>query len=525
MSGGILRKIVGPLDRRLENMRQGSSERGVALLTVLLFIIFMLGLTAALTSVLVSAPQSIYLAQRGTKTVYAAQSGLQVVLGQIRSISKTVAGGAVYGDATKLPCTVSGSVDSASESATYSVKITYYATDPSVDKSIVTNPPLGSCPTGTTSGLTKSPGFAKLESTGTGPAVGGLASTVAARTIVAVYAFNVSNVNIPGGLINNFDGSFCLAAVTATVGSLVKYLPAAQCTDPTLTSWVYATDYELKLASTLTTTPLCITGPVNQGDASQNITLQACLTTAARWNQLWSWFGSSTWLGQKNPISAGNSNYCLGSGIGGSNALTGKYLQVLSACDGSSFNPSSKVGAGAAGYSTHQIVNYLEFGRCMDVTGENINATYMISYPCKQDPTGGGGFNWNHKWFYTEPATGSASYGPQQIYVYYLNNTASKYCLTTPAQNAGGYLDVVFKPCNGASNQNWTRYGNTGNYDTSYVFIDQFNRCITAEQANTELAPWSTLRMESCSGSLAQKWNAPPAGTASSFGSFREVSG
>jgi hypothetical protein len=31
-------------------------------------------------------------------------------------------------------------------------------------------------------------------------------------------------------------------------------------------------------------------------------------------------------------------------------------------------------------------VNYQQFGRCLDVTGQNVSATHLIAYPCKQNP-------------------------------------------------------------------------------------------------------------------------------------------
>ncbi len=97
------------------------------------------------------------------------------------------------------------------------------------------------------------------------------------------------------------------------------------------------------------------------------------------------------------------------------------------------------VGKGNASFATKQVVNQTYFGRCLDVTNANINYSYMITYPCKQDPSGAGAFDWNHKWTYSEPPEGSNSIATQ-ISV----NNGSKYCLIT-----SGTVGIVGNPGNG----------------------------------------------------------------------------
>ena len=38
------------------------------------------------------------------------------------------------------------------------------------------------------------------------------------------------------------------------------------------------------------------------------------------------------------------------------------------------------------GAPTNQFVNYAELGRCLDITGQDVNANHLIDYPCKQAP-------------------------------------------------------------------------------------------------------------------------------------------
>ena len=108
-------------------------------------------------------------------------------------------------------------------------------------------------------------------------------------------------------------------------------------------------------------------------------------------------------------------------------------LQVVNPCANSqnwgSYAPDPAVGPGAASVATHQIVNFLEFGRCMDVTDGDTSKQYMISYPCKQDPPSGANLYWNHRWFYVEPLTGAVG-APQQISV--KKDDGSQYCLKAP---------------------------------------------------------------------------------------------
>jgi hypothetical protein len=199
------------------------------------------------------------------------------------------------------------------------------------------------------------------------------------------------------------------------------------------------------------------------------------------------------------------------------------------------FDPSPAVGAGAASYTTQQLVNYQEFGRCADVTHTDINKSFMIVYPCKQDPTGNNAFSWNHKWVYTEPArnyatgvvpllcTGSedaeCKSGPQQIRV----TPSSTYCLTVV--DTTGVSELVFKSCDGSAKQRFTRYTHVPDQAKAWTIQDAYGRCLTADSTDKFEGNWSKLRMKPCgSGALDQKWNAPPQSSSASFGSFREVS-
>jgi hypothetical protein len=554
------------ISRRLANrIAPDSSESGVALLSAILFMIIMAGIGTVIVGTVLGQVSPTYLDQKSTQTVYAAQSGMQAALSRFRAAVATDGAGHVVtdtngnaiGDPTKLPCSLSGTLDptTPANGIGYSVAIYYYSTDPTYLATTAVPVPPGNLPCsaggGVTSTTTNPVKFALVLSSGTGNTLPGAASTSTAgnRSLGAVYQFKVSTVNIAGGLINDYNsgGAYCLSAVSAAPGSPIQFLPASQCTDANkaLDLWIYYSDYEIKLASSFANGAqgLCITGPVAPGSANpQTAVLQTCVSApdGNRWNQLWSWVGSNSWQGQSLVnVPAGPTSWYLGTGQNAGANLIGKYLLVQNSGNNGGFSPSTSVGAGAASYNTHQLVNYLEFGRCADVTSGTIGNTFMISYPCKQDPTSGGAnLNWNHKWYYTEPPAQLAGpldvQGPQQIVVNTDNlapstDPGANYCLYvgTPTTVVGSM--VTFTPCaTTTTHVIWTRVFNTGTYASSYTMTTLATNgttlCLQADSTKLYLG-WSELDLAVCNGSLAQKWNAPATYVASEVGGYKEIGG
>ncbi|MCU1543334.1 MAG: hypothetical protein JWM50_1199 [Microbacteriaceae bacterium] len=482
-------------------------DDGAALVSALLFMILLSGMSFVLLAIVLGQIGPSYAAQKSTKTVYGAQAGLQAALGVVRSATGTAvdANNVPYGDLSKLPCSFGGNVDGAPGETAYAVTIGYYITDPTgKDDAWLASNDLA-CGA---SGVTQQPFFAYIVSKGTGTASPGRPATEGNRSVAAVYDFKITNVNIPGGRI--YSGTECMEADKAQLGSEISFKPAGSCAsngakkDDTQL-WVYDKTYQIKLASTIEDGKpgLCITGI-----PGELATLQTCVT--GQYNQLWSWDGSQTWWGQKAAITTGYSNARLRD--------DGKNLAVSTT--GTPFTPEPSVGSAAAGESTKQIVNYKEFGRCADVTDQLIGSSFMISYPCKQDPSSTGAFlNWNHKWFYTEAVGTAAVVYDQEIYVLVNNATTGKRCLQAPVLS-GKY--VTFAPCTSNANQKWDRTKKTDTYANSYLFIDNLGRCLTADAADT-YKTWSKLTVSQCTPSEAQKWNAPSLADDAKFGSFKEI--
>lgn len=515
---------------RLRGLRLTTGDdRGSALLMTVVFTVFAGGIMLVLLGILLSQAQSAQVNQKNTRTGYAAQAGIQAALSVLRSNTKTVGVGssaAVYGDPTKLPQTLTGTADGSDDGTlTYSVSLDYYLTDPTSkdDAWLAAN----RLPYPISDDEAAQPKFVRIISEGKDAAVKGLSDSTGDRTITALYTFTTTTVNIPGGLIRSTDGTKCLKADTAAVGSLIKMVPAADCDDNARDMWIYDTDYRLKLAGTVgSDAELCITGqgwvasPTGTDTSTANATMQVCAASndTAPGNQLWSWEPPGSWVGQTKANTTRSPRWL---------GLSGTTLVEKTAKTGV-FDPNPSVGAGAASVDTHQIVNFSEFGRCMDVTEEVITKGYMILYPCKQDPTGTGNeLKWNHKWYYADPVAPALTTGPQSINVRAANG--KPYCLTTRPVGSGN-TDVQFTACNQpdnvsslTANQKFIRSKDTGDVLTSYTFqlASDPSQCLTAvpEAGQT----WSHIRLMVCNGSATQKWNAPAITSGATFGGYKEI--
>jgi len=513
-------------------------ERGVALMSVMLFMILLSGMSLVLLSVILGQIGPSYAAQKATKTVYAAQGGLQAALGILRTAAAPPdATGSVYGARNLLPCSVSGSVDGGGGDVAYTVDIGYYVADPTGQTDAWLALPANKINCSTPGGVVTQPNYAYLVSRGTGAAMAGRAATEGNRAVAAIYKFQVTRKNVPSGRILDFEKNNCIQAQALPsglvgAGSTIKFIPVASCTNDARELWVYSPTYQLQLAKSVQDgAPMCISGPADATLDSQKATLVACAPAgapdAARYKQLWVWTGSHTWFGENNPVTNVLATSCLSSIVDG----TDKYVAVNKPCSTTKFSPTTAVGSGGASKTTNQIINFKEFGRCFDVTGESPTAGYMIVYPCKQDPASTNGANvlWNHRIFYDEPSAGSNSL-VQTIKIKNIpkeKSAVSEMCLQAPDNtNAGKY--VKFEACASSGvnkdRQQWTRVQDTGVYADSFVFKDFYGRCMTADDTPPlHDNNWSKVTVVACNASNAQKWNAPVSYDTATFGSFKEL--
>ena len=499
----------------LRSDRRTADDTGSALLLVVALMLVVASLGLVITAGVLQQVRPTTYGQKATRTVFAAEAGVQVALSQIRGAQRSPdTTGVVRGEPTQLPCTLSGPVVTAADASAglrYDVKISYYDADPVGQTAAWRTANRLAC--SPTDGVGTAPYFALIEANGMDAST----TSTGNRTLESVYRFDVDNANILGGLMFTVTNAFCLEADSVTVGAEVRYVAAGECTssDP-LQTWVYAPDYAIKLGTSITPTGggLCLTSP---GTANGAMTLQTCVVAQA--TQLYSYEGGAIFRLQN----ADNSNYgpyCLGTGL--RSVAAGLPVRSSSVCDGdseyASWAPEFRVGAGAAGKATNQVVSYAEFGRCLDVTNEDVNWPHLILYPCKQDPSPGGTrLYWNHKFFYSE------SPAPQPIVVKQYNDDARQYCVTTPAASTNPGV-VRMQPCvAGRLDQTFTRSGDTGTYASSHTFVDSYGRCLSVGPRNGAYTQFSTVTVASCTGGPEQKWNAPADAIDASLSNTRET--
>lgn len=510
-------------------------ESGAALITALLAILVTAMFAIVMLGVLLSQATPTRLEQATTRTAFAAEAGINATVGQLRNIASSPdAAGNIYGNRKLLPCTVAGKVSAAGSEVQYAVTVRYFKENPTGRTDAWRNLNVLTCTPG--SGPSAIATHALITSTGKGLAVAEAPGSID-RTVEAVYAFKITSNNIPGGHIYSWDGStgvenFCLEATSQLINAKVKYVAASSCgSNEPVQLWVYDAFYRVQLASTTVPGfaggPLCITAVPNGGTPVE-VTLQKCKDTAsvARYDQLWSWGGNGTWQAENNTVSY-YVNYWLTSGSATTPSV-GTTLKLWNQnpnqAGWGAFDPQAAVGSGGASKQTNEMVNALEFGRCADVTGGGIGSSFMISFPCKQDPTTGQpNLYWNHKWFYTEPSDPTLGEGvgsAQQIVVW--DNDTTKYCLKSAGTDAGF---VTFATACTPSDKHfqWTRTGKVADFDSSYTFKDGYGRCLTVDPTQKYQLQWSKLITVTCNFGLAQKWNAPPTESTSSLGNYWEL--
>ena len=574
--------------------RADDAEAGVAMLLALMVILMLLTISITVAGVTMSQVKPSQLERKTTVTESAAEAGFDIALNQIRAANTGVwtpdpYTGVPYlpGSRAALPCsaagtpTITGAVSNgAATDSTYSVQLDYYATDPSLGGATRINCS-GSAPASV-------PSFVQITSTGAAKDVSGTRVGSGNRVLKTVYALQTNNANVAGGTIPFYnDLTLCFAvsdaANTVKVGDK---LTVASCSTTTPIDarqrFSYTPNLELAIASTDGTGALCL-----QGAATVHVvpTLQTCssygLPPASPYTlstQVWSYNDSGQFQASKTDDSGLIGNTCLNlySGAPGSIAAlaAGDFVDV-DTC-GAQMVPTAKVGAGAAGTDLRpfQLTNYQYFGRCIDTTNQHVQATWLIGYPCKQDPNAAN-LTWNQM-YYTGVSDGDGGTGASKSYggspggntviatfppaaltgcqitqtqacqfIEYPNgangasSSSAYYCLeaggtATPAAPVDGTI-VTVQPCSLSDNyQKWTY---TKNYYSNYLqqyLIQPYGAaashlCLTMTIGSTPplltydttnaggnpIPAYGYISLHTCNtaaptADLSQKWNAPP---------------
>ena len=476
--------------------------------------------TLLLTPIVLAQINTSKVDTRRGHSLDAAQAGVDIALGHIRDANN----GSGLGVLASLPCnTFTGTVASGG-TARYEAKVYYFSQDPRGHADWINDSTKQIGCISSTSGLPLTPRYAVVVSRGTNSATGSL-DTVPTRTIQATYVFKTQNNNVPGGLIHSYNSSpdLCLDAGSSSpaVGTVVTFQRCASGTDQQL--WSFNTNLTISLASSVDTASgslgFCLDAPFPHA-ANEPITLQNCSRTTVR-NQQWSFTGNNNF--PATTTSGAQDSYCWNPQ---STNTVGANL-ILGACGGRdtahAFVPEAAVGAGNADASQKMLVDYNQFGRCLDITNQTLpqvaGTKYLISYPCKvtpdtsQPPT-------NQQWNLPAIPTGGTS--ASGVITSVMDPT---YCLLSPMALGGyPYMDKCTAAPSTAS-KTWTVWGATGEYATSYRISDSSTPSTTSslgyclQPTDPTITPpdlypgdgsSSKIIITSCSGATLQKWNAPP---------------
>lgn len=503
--------------------RRPSGDDGVAIVMSLGYIIVFSALMLSVLAIVVGQVKPTAQAKKDIGSLNAASSGLQAGLAALRSASD----GFNNGIRGNLPCTAGSTTSFQTGTAiastpgaklsavasplpgsfAYTVSIGYYASDPTDKPASWLQTNALPCP------LTATPGFAYLQSNGTGANIagaGGSTGNRGNRSQTGVYTFSIPVENIAGGRLRAFGTSLCLdAGIIPASGTA----PTFQTCQPLLAAagqtWEYRSDLSLFFAGKPALN-LCI-----EGSTSAAPVLRRCTGTGydstypyAAGQQVQEWpFNDNGHFA----AAAGNGNVssaCLQPSANAVGAAALVTSCVNSITDYTAIAPDPEVGAGKAGGNvtglvgspTNQYVNFAEFGRCLDITGQNVNADHLIAYPCKQAPDSTN-LTFNQVWNWT---TVSGALGRMNV-----TQGGVDFCLTAPA---AGRL-VLTKQCSSTrTDQQWTAAGRVaGSPTTSYTLKSQSaGTCLSVSQVGALSAPWSDITAEPCDGSTKQRWNAPP---------------
>jgi hypothetical protein len=530
-------------------------DRGSLPLAMLLTLISV-GVTGLLGSAVMAQLSTTRYDTDRALAVDAAQSGIETGLGQMRGLPTDSTNDAAL---ISLPCNATTSTSpnlviagavSMGNTAAYSVNVYYLTSAPPSTSDQETWAKANRLACGLAGGTVTAPMYALLASTGT---VG-----AATRTLTATYLFQSrTKANVPGGTIKIYNSDQCVAAPRAITDAIPLAVGASVVTgtcaasDPKQT-FTYNPTLQVQLKNSEGSTNFPNGACVQAAGVDHTVvTFQNCDST--KLTQIWSLNNRDNFEGTTDGINAdgkcfnvdwtttpptivinnvisGNTNKVAnttGDGTDGTpcSGTSGDYTKYKS------FFPDPSAGTGAAGDVTSQLVNYDQFGRCLDVTANTVSYAFMVIFPCKQAPNKV--IQWNQVWFLPTIASGATS-GQGRVYIKGSDGITT-YCLYSPGSTAyGQYAKLAACTLTGTipANQLWTRSTFTGVNQTSYRIESTYGTTSSAPfclmPSPTDL--WdqftamkiSKLVVGACDGQNLQKWNASPSILSSVVSDYRE---
>jgi hypothetical protein len=478
------------------------------------------GLLAASLNAQVQAGRTT--AQRA-EAADAAQSGIEVALGQIRA-ARNADG---TGDYAKLPCgPFSGAVNTGTKQ-TYTVHIHYLTAQPPAGDLAWAQANRLPC-TGAVLTAGK-PLFVLLSATGKAtPAQRG-------RVVNATYTLHTkSRENVAGGLVRLYGSTpqLCMAAPADTPADGDPLTMRLCDADSGTQRFAYDSDLNLVLVASRAngSAGMCLDAA---GHLDPVVFRPCAAVTDVR--QQWSLNDRGSFEGTTDGVTLNGTCFHLTSpGTAGSAVVlhaaaddAADVAELDRACrteysSARTFTPDPDVGTGgagtpiatSAGQTTTQLVNFDQFGRCLDVTADDVTAGHLVIWPCKQSPNGQ--VQWNQVWTLPTP-TGTDTSATGTIRTTW---NGQDHCLLSPGSTTG-YVRV--QPCAEAvpAAIEWTRRYGTGVFANAYRIESTYGApagttyCLAPTDPSA-VAPdlWqqgaSKSVLRECDDSAALKWNASP---------------
>jgi len=418
----------------------------------MMLIVVGMGLSTLLTPIVVDQLRGTSTTAATGRALHAAQTGLDIAQGHIRSARDTTTkvGASDAGVLAELPCGPFEGKLSSAGNARYKVFVYYLRSDPQNQTPAWITANALPC----TTSPEVVPAFAALHSFGTDVAAAGpveLLPKEHRRELWGTHLFRTSNANIPGGLIRPGTAGtqdLCLSAPSETpaTGSFVTMQLCSPGSNRQ--KFEYTTNLNIRLAVTVTATSagMCLDAGASPSVANAYITFRPCGQSPALPQQQWSLTDNSN-LRDTNVLGTGQGSLCMQ--IVTANTV-GSQIRVNSGgCSGGAtgtYSMDAQVGAGAAmRTNSGQVVNFKQFGRCLDITSFNLTAAYDIGWPCKQDPNPAN-VGWNQRWSYPKPPAPTATLSGDAIKAtgYIRSAEASgTQCLRSPrAIGTGRYVNL-----------------------------------------------------------------------------------
>ena len=504
------------LRARLAAVR-ADGERGSLVLAMLVTLVATT-VAALVLPLFLTSVDSARFDDRRARQLAAAQSGVDATLARIRSGS-----GTAVGVRALLPCApLTGQVPGAT-ALRYRASVEYFSVDPKTLQPTAVAGALLACVAGV--GTRVAPAFARITAVGT-DTPGTAWTGVASRSVTATYVLRSTRPNVSGGNLRVTTAAtgavVCVDATAApTPGTPVRTASCDAAAPAQM--FAYTTDLTLVLTASRTAARpagLCLSSPGGTQAVNDPITLQPCAPGTPA--QTWSFDYLTLWEGT-------NDGKTLDSLVMSPVGDTGSGVRLRPIAQQANmyrWDPDSRVGAGAAGATRHNLVNYGQFGRCLDLKDFQVQSAYMISWPCKQTPDANEATNWNQRWYWTDPGTAGPVSGPLYTVSGANVNPATSggnslvnktFCVADPGTDGGYVTTPQCDPNTPKADQQWRVIGATGaSYATSYRIENPAGtHCLAVKDAaQGDFAGVGTLISKiivlPCSASPLQKWNAPP---------------